>query len=312
MKRFVVLCAVFVLAGIGHVQGTIYNARQDFSEVNNPNGTWTYGYRVNVADPLVPFSCYDHTPRDVGDPIDPNSAKMWHDRSYVFCHAPNAGLIPEEYQNTEGFVAGPDDMSFHPAPGTWYRGAELDWCVIRWTAPSEGIGDLYVKYGGVFGEETGLRDVYVYKNSGQLYETTLVGTETATYTKDSIAFDRGDYIDFAVGPHDTWGADWTSVAAIIEFNAILPVLGDLDDDGYVGGHDLDIVRVWWGYEVTPGELVLGDPSGDGFVGGDDLDIVRANWGQGTPPVPRAIPEPGSITLILCGVIASLICWRRWK
>jgi len=63
--------------------------------------------------------------------------------------------------------------------------------------------------------------------------------------------------------------------------------GDLNDDGFVGGNDLDIVRANWGQNVTAGDLLAGDPSGDGFVGGDDLDIVRANWGQGTPPMPVA-------------------------
>jgi len=86
--------------------------------------------------------------------------------------------------------------------------------------------------------------------------------------------------------------------------------GDLNDDGFVGGDDLDIVRSFWGQYVTPGDLLQGDPSEDGFVGGDDLDIVRANWGQGTPPAPTAIPEPATMTFLVAGVLALWAFGRR--
>ena len=85
-----------------------------------------------------------------------------------------------------------------------------------------------------------------------------------------------------------------------------PLEGDLNDDGFVGGDDLDIVRSFWGQNVTPGDPLMGDPSGDGFVGGDDLDIVRGNWGQGTPPAPASVPEPGfpllALSLLLSGIL----------
>ena len=86
--------------------------------------------------------------------------------------------------------------------------------------------------------------------------------------------------------------------------------GDLNGDGFVGGDDLDIIRSFWGRDVDERDLLSGDPSGDGFVGGDDLDIVRANWGLGTPPAPSAVPEPGSMAVILIGALALLAPRRR--
>ena len=83
--------------------------------------------------------------------------------------------------------------------------------------------------------------------------------------------------------------------------------GDLDGDGFVGGSDLDIIRSFWGQNVTPGNKLHGDPSGDGLVAGDDLDEVRAHWGEGTPP--GAVPEPAALTLLL-GAILSLCLFRR--
>jgi len=85
--------------------------------------------------------------------------------------------------------------------------------------------------------------------------------------------------------------------------------GDLNGDGFVGGDDLDIVRSFWGQNVTAGDLLSGDPSGDGFVGGDDLDIVRASWGQGTPPAPQSVPEPTG-WILLGTFLVSLEGFRR--
>ncbi len=77
-----------------------------------------------------------------------------------------------------------------------------------------------------------------------------------------------------------------------------PIPGDLDGDGFVGLDDLDIVLNNWNQNVTAGDASLGDINGDGFVGLDDLDIVLNNWNTGTPPSGSAIPEPGSLALLL--------------
>ena len=82
--------------------------------------------------------------------------------------------------------------------------------------------------------------------------------------------------------------------------------GDLDGNGYVGSHDLDIVRSHWGDDVTPGSLIEGDPSGDGIAGSTDLDIVRENWGNTAEPV--AVPEPTIVLLLITG--AACLLWRR--
>ena len=81
---------------------------------------------------------------------------------------------------------------------------------------------------------------------------------------------------------------------------------DLNGDGLVGGGDLDIIRAYWGRNVTPGRLDHGDPSGDGLVAGDDLDLVRANWGFGVSPPPAAVPEPAMVVMMLSAVASLLV------
>ena len=73
---------------------------------------------------------------------------------------------------------------------------------------------------------------------------------------------------------------------------------------------MDIVRVWWGWHVTPGDLGKGDCSGDGFVGGDDLDMVRAHWGCGIRPSLDAIPEPSALALLVGAMLTVVI--GRWQ
>ncbi|MBN2294748.1 MAG: PEP-CTERM sorting domain-containing protein [Pirellulales bacterium] len=45
----------------------------------------------------------------------------------------------------------------------------------------------------------------------------------------------------------------------------------------------------------------GDADGDGIVDVSDLDILATNYGYGTAVI-ATVPEPGSITLLLCGLV----------
>ena len=69
-----------------------------------------------------------------------------------------------------------------------------------------------------------------------------------------------------------------------------PIPGDMNEDGYVGSADLDIVRSHWGEYVMPGDTYAGDANGDGYVGSADLDTVRGSWGASLPH--RTRPRTG--------------------
>ncbi|GAB4186195.1 MAG: hypothetical protein Kow00105_00660 [Phycisphaeraceae bacterium] len=63
------------------------------------------------------------------------------------------------------------------------------------------------------------------------------------------------------------------------------IQGDLNNDGFVGALDAQIILTHWGEIVTPGDLSKGDLSFDGTVGIVDLTFLLFNWGQGTIPTP---------------------------
>ncbi len=95
---------------------------------------------------------------------------------------------------------------------------------------------------------------------------------------------------------------------------VVPIIGDLDGDGFVGLDDIDIVLNNWNQFVTPGDLLAGDPSNDGFVGLADLDIILNNWNAGSPSsfniAGLGVPEPATAAVLLAALPGMLRRARR--
>ncbi len=89
--------------------------------------------------------------------------------------------------------------------------------------------------------------------------------------------------------------------------AVSDIPGDLNNDGFVGLDDLDIVLSNWNQNVAVGDLTAGDATDDGYVGLGDLDIILNNWNAGTPPA-NVVPEPAAVMSLL--VLGSTLACRR--
>ena len=85
----------------------------------------------------------------------------------------------------------------------------------------------------------------------------------------------------------TWSAPISTTFAVA-------APGDLNLDGRVTSDDLNVIRSYWGWEVTPGDLAFGDANGDGTINSDDLDVVRANWGNETPAADVQAPSSSDL------------------
>lgn len=85
--------------------------------------------------------------------------------------------------------------------------------------------------------------------------------------------------------------------------ADLPRMGDINNDGYVGIADLNMVLGDFGNTVTP--MLGADADWDGFVGIADLNAVLGSWNTGsTAAPPTVVPEPFTSGMLLTG----LACW----
>jgi Bacterial Ig-like domain/FG-GAP repeat/RTX calcium-binding nonapeptide repeat (4 copies) len=122
--------------------------------------------------------------------------------------------------------------------------------------------------------------------NGVAYAATNNGDGTWTLADNTItpALADGTY-DVSVTATDTAtnaGSDATLNELVIE----VPLVGDLDGDGFVGIADLNIVLGNWNQAVPPADP-RADVDGDNFVGIVDLNAVLGNWNAGTPPVAQA-------------------------
>ncbi len=77
--------------------------------------------------------------------------------------------------------------------------------------------------------------------------------------------------------------------------------GDVNMDGRVDVADLNIIGLNWRMEgKTKAE---GDLTGDGIVDAADLNIMALDWQKGVP-AGAAVPEPGSVTLLLMALLGG--------
>ena len=113
----------------------------------------------------------------------------------------------------------------------------------------------------------------------------------------------GSYDDLAVWNEVRYTGDTYTMPGEIG----LLLNGDLNEDGFVGQGDLDIVLGAWGQSVPPADA-RADPSSDGFVGQADLDTVLGDWGLGTQPA--SVPEPMTLGLLGLGGLAMIRRNRR--
>ncbi len=94
--------------------------------------------------------------------------------------------------------------------------------------------------------------------------------------------------------------------------AVVPLLGDANNDGVVNGLDISLVAAQWQH-ATP--FVVGDTNGDGVVNGLDISQIASHWltasiaTSGAAVSATSVPEPAT-ALMAALTMPFLVRWRR--
>jgi len=106
---------------------------------------------------------------------------------------------------------------------------------------------------------------------------------------------------------DSFAIDQVLFSTFLPIRAFDPLdalLGDYNDDGFVGQQDLDAVLLNFGDSTLPEgfheDALAGGGPFDGRIGQDELDTVLLNFGEGTATATAsltAVPEPASVVLL---------------
>ncbi len=191
------------------------------------------------------------------------------------------------------------------APARIYRGDDDSWSSTT-TDPYPGIDEL-------LGPDQPIHNSFTFYN----WDLDVEAVDWQTDLDDEL---------LTLGITSTGYTNWFGLDGLnisrypkltIDYTVSAALDGDLNDDGFVGQDDLNIILGAWGHSVASGNWSMGDPSGDGFVGQDDLNEVLGGWGQGTPPpgfngAINTVPEPQAIHLLLMAGIGWTIALRRHR
>jgi hypothetical protein len=195
----VLAAAVFIAFGFGStVEAAVWNAADDFSVASNPNGDWSYGYRVGTGGTFIPY-----TSSGTFSGID-------------FWFLDGTGLPDVGHNDTAapiGFFQ-PGDLQLHPGNTVALQSHISD---VRWTAPT---ADTYSVSVAFTATDTRGPEVFVnvYVDGVPFFVDTLSGTgDTTSVNFASLDLNAGSIIDFLVGHNGASPGDhdFTKLDAII-------------------------------------------------------------------------------------------------
>ncbi len=153
-----------------------------------------------------------------------------------------------------------------------------------------------------FGEIYGTFPVIYYEEEGQ--DPHPVGWDT--YVDEGI-LPAGTYEMNVRALSSVHGRYMVGLDTIGEARLHIRMLGDANQDGYVGINDLNAVLNHWGRDVPDGVTQFGDLDCDGYVGIADLNAVLGSWNLDVRPEDHVVPEPLSAVAFGLSGLVLFVC-----
>ncbi len=179
-----------------------WDAADDFSFVNNPNGPWGYGYASSTTGPVTLWN--------PGQQFTTGSLQWWGGLGgyrLTTYHNPTSSTIG----NCGDWCVAPGQLVLHPEDGSAGRRA-----VVQFTAPTEGTYDFAAMFSPIDRQMN-------YIGTSVAAGGALVGTDVLSFYTDSTSFSgqadlcAGDTIVFAVdNGSGSWVNDGTGIEAQVD------------------------------------------------------------------------------------------------
>jgi hypothetical protein len=175
---------LFACSSVTHAQG-VWDANAQFSPSTNPNGVWTYGFKLGRTGFFAPMPFN----------FDINLVSFWGFSVGTPSIAKNSTNQPRLIADDPVVPAGV--MMMHPGQD---GGNELE-AVLRWTAPGPRVVRIDATFGGiVIDPDPTTVDVSVLlNNTTELFSQELVGIGTSARFLGTRTVAAGEFIDFQVG-----------------------------------------------------------------------------------------------------------------
>jgi hypothetical protein len=212
MRRLIVgmVGLVGLVAVLGRETQTfasVWDAANDFSASNNPNGTWSYGWSDTLGGTMALYDIAWKGP--AGSPF--VGMDLW-STSYHF--PANSDPLVEHNGTGQDLLVGnlfqpANQLMSHPGP-------DHEYSIIRWLAPETTTISIQANFFGL--DTTGTStDVHVLYNNSSLFDGAVsgfgVGSGPSFWTAISVT--AGDTVDFVVGDNGYYIHDTTGVNATI-------------------------------------------------------------------------------------------------
>jgi len=216
LQKSKILLTVAILLGFSakpSLAATLtYDAANDFSATNNPNGVWRYGWESTLGST---FNLYNRTDNSA----DLNGLNAWIDPAIAFSRAPAV-----VHNGTSRPITSVNSVTLQPGQLGSHPGQSNQYSIIRWVAPQTGTYSIDTTFSGLDFVGPTTTDVHVLYNGTSLFNNFIngFGPSSAQSFATSQLIQAGDTVDFAVGfgQNGNFFQDTTGISATITGTAV--------------------------------------------------------------------------------------------
>ena len=240
--------------------GASQSAGDQFSPSSNPNGTWSYGYKLTSSSAFQPFDAGSATARGIAGMYGWNASTLASEPHIYF----NSTASAIGFAGTVSVP--PRSIQMHPGPSGVFA-------VLRWTAPSAGTYSV----SGAFRGNDALNEsriASIQKNGIEIFSGTVGGSGVLNSFNFSNTLSAGDTLDFLVDPNGAHQNDSTGLTLTISnVNAFPLTLG------LVGYWNFNDCTANDSSGLSNSGTLVGSPTCEGGSSGSGMRFNSTNYAE---------------------------------